>query len=303
MNQSELLTGLDKVEQIANKTKLGRFFNLPFKYLYAVLHRTIVYRYNKKDILTSSGTFFNVEMDLLLPSSTDIYLTGGKSHASEIALARYMIKTLNKGDEYLDIGAHYGYFSLLASQIVANEGKVIAIEASPVTYKVLQQNANKTKNITAYNFAVSDEEQKMTFYEFPNLYSEYNSLFVGQYQGEEWFLKYKPKEISIQAIKLDDLLLKDQRLDPLFIKIDVEGAEFAVLKGMENFLRKNHPIIAMEYLSLKRGNELHKKAEQFLKNLDYNSFVIRKDGSLLLVNDISKYLMNEKIDSINAIFK
>ncbi len=303
MNQNELLSQLDKVEQIANKSKIGRLVNSPIKYLYAILHRKLIYSQNKKDILTKSKTFFDVEMDLLIPSSTDIFLTGGKSHSSEISLARYMINTIKKEDVYLDVGAHYGYFSLLASQIVGENGKVYSIEASPVTYRVLEQNATKTNNITSFNYAVSDQEQEMTFYEFPNLYSEYNSLFVGQYKGEEWFLKYKPKEITIQAIKLDDFLLKRHNIKPSFIKIDVEGAEFAVLKGMEKYLNQYRTIIAMEYLSESRGNEMHQRAEQFLLRLDYTPYVILVDGSLLPVNHVSNYLEKEKIDSTNVIFK
>jgi FkbM family methyltransferase len=242
-------------------------------------------------------------MDILLPSSTDIFLTGGKSHSSEIALARYMIQTIGSGDVYLDVGAHYGYFSLLASQLVGDKGSVFSIEASPVTYRVLSKNAKRAKNIEAFNFAVSDKAQEMIFFEFPNLYSEYNSLFVGQYEEEEWFQKYKPKEISIQAIKLDHFLLENKKVFPSFIKIDVEGAEYDVLKGMEHYLAQYRTIIAMEYLSLSRGNEMHQKAEQFLKKMKYQSYIIEPDGSLISIENISAYLQDKEIDSTNAIFK
>ena len=302
MIQNDLWSQLDKVERIANSSKMGRFLKSPIKYLYAILHRKIIYSRQKKEIETKCSTFFNLDMDIMLPSSTDIYLTGGKSHSSEIALARYMIREISKGDIYLDVGAHYGYFSLLASQLVGEKGAVISIEASPVTYRVLSKNAKKTKNISSYNYAVSDKEQKMTFFEFPNLYSEYNSLFIGQYEGEEWFQKYKPKEISIQAIKLDDFL-KNQKIVPSFIKIDVEGAEYVVLKGTENHLAQHRTTIAMEYLSPNRGNEMHQKAEQYLKSIKYNSYIIEHDGTLLQVDDISGFLEKASIDSTNVIFK
>lgn len=301
--KNKLLSQLNEVERIANSSKVGRLLKSPIKYLYAILHRELIYSRQKNELQTKSKTFFNVEMDILLPSSTDIYLTGGKSHSSEIALARYMIHTLGRGDIYLDVGAHYGYFSLLASRLVGEQGLVFSIEASPVTYRILSKNADKAKNIFSFNYAVSDEMQEMTFFEFPNLYSEYNSLYVNQYEEEEWFQKYKPKEISIQAIKLDYFLLEEQDIIPSFIKIDVEGAEYAVLKGMEDYLDKNRTIIAMEYLSPCRGNEMHQKAEQYLKSLKYSSCIIQLDGSLLSVDDISGYLEKEGIESTNVIFK
>ena len=81
MTQNDLLSQLDKVERIANSSKMGRFLRSPIKYLYAILHRKLIYSRQKKEIATKCRTFFNLNMDILLPSSTDIYLTGGKSHS------------------------------------------------------------------------------------------------------------------------------------------------------------------------------------------------------------------------------
>ncbi len=196
-------------------------------------------------------------MYLLLPSSTDIYLTGGKSHESEIRLAKFLINHLTDGDVFMDVGAHYGYFSLLASSIVGNSGKVYAFEASPTTYKVLKKNELNCKNIKSFHLAVSDKNTDLIFYEFPNLYSEYNTLHVNQFEKEDWFSAYKPRAIKVRSVLLSEFLSKNKMDDPKIIKIDVEGAEFSVINGLKSYLPGKSPLIVMEHLSDSRGNKEH----------------------------------------------
>ncbi|MEZ4982586.1 MAG: hypothetical protein R2769_13585 [Saprospiraceae bacterium] len=117
----------------------------PFKYLGAILHRQLVFPLQKKSWETKSKTFWGEEMILLLPSSTDIYLTGGKSHDSEIRLAKFLIHQLRPGDTFVDIGTHYGYFTLLALEIVGASGKVFSLEASPVNFSILEKNTRNRK--------------------------------------------------------------------------------------------------------------------------------------------------------------
>lgn len=77
-------------------------------------------------------------MNIALPASTDIYLTGGKSHDSEIRLAKFLIKNLNQGDNFVDIGAHYGYFTLLGAHLVGKGGRVF-FEPGKSTYSLLEK--------------------------------------------------------------------------------------------------------------------------------------------------------------------
>lgn len=300
MDKETLLSNIDSVERIASATKLMRMLGRPIKYIEAILFRELIYKRTKKEKELSCRTFFGTEMKILLPSSTDIYLTGGKSHDSEIRLAKYLIRTLTQNDVFLDIGAHYGYFSLLASTIVGEGGQVISYEAAPKTYQVLNQNASKVRNIAVHNNAVSDTEGTLSFYEFPNLYSEYNTLDVSQFENEEWYKKAQPQEVKIKSIIMDDFLTGN--IKPQLIKIDVEGAEYKVISGMRNHLRNDSPIIIMEYLSADRGNQEHIEAEQLLQSLDYNSYIITKEGKLQLVDDISQYLSGHNMESDNIVF-
>lgn len=248
-----------------------------------------------------SETFFGLKMHLLLPSSTDIYLTGGKSHESETRLARFMINHLEPGDTFVDVGAHYGYFTLLGSKLVGPEGKVFTFEASPTTFNILDKNTCNRTNIKSFNLAVADEVSKLTFYEFPNLYSEYNTLDVNQFRSANWFSQYKPREVTIQTIVLDQFLSEHQAY-PKMIKIDVEGAELKVINGLSNYLSEHSPLLVMEYLSQERGNEQHQEAVHLLNALGYLSYTIDGNGNLNPIKNINDYLNERKLESDNLVF-
>ncbi|KXK37448.1 MAG: FkbM family methyltransferase [Bacteroidetes bacterium OLB9] len=301
MNRNKLIKKLNRVEKIASVSKFKRMLMHPFKYFNAILFRELIYKRRKVEKVVSSITFFGTKMNLLLPSSTDIYLTGGKSHDSEIRLAKFLINNLKNKDVFVDVGSHYGYFTLLGSKLVGNDGKVYSFEASPSTFKVLSRNAQNETNIKSFNLAVSDEVTELMFYEFPNLYSEYNTLDINQFKNENWFSEYKPKQVNIQSVILDKFLL-DETVYPKIIKIDVEGAENKVINGLKNYLSENSPFIVMEYLSDQRGNEVHQKAENKLNSLGYFSFVIDKSGNLRKIDFISKYLEENNLESDNIVF-
>jgi len=299
MNKQALFAAIDKVEKIASVSRFRRMLINPLKYFYAIIFREIVYKSNKKEQEVFCNTFFNIKMHLLLPSSTDIYLTGGKSHISELKLARFLLNNLQQGDVFLDIGAHYGYFSLLASKLVGNKGKVIAFEASPDTYKILLK--NKVQNLIPINKAVSDTDTDLIFYEFPNLFAEYNALDINQYLDEKWFADNQPREIIVQSEILDNYLIKEN-IHPQIIKIDVEGAEYQVLQGAAKYLKKNAPVIAMEYLSDDRGNTGHRKAAGLLEDLSYFPNFINHHGKLSALHNIPEYLGKNHLESDNIVF-
>jgi len=298
----KLFEGILSVERIAKSSRANRMLNNPAKYLNAILHRKLLYNSSKKEKPVVSTTFFGTDMHLMLPSSTDIYLTGGKSHDSEIRLAKFLIKKLKKGDTFVDVGAHYGYFSLLASTIVGKKGKVYAFEASSTTYTVLEKNRSNTCNLFCFNQAVSNCESKVSFFEFPNLFAEHNTSDIDQYRKESWFSNNQPKETKIDAIRLD-IFLKEQDVESCIIKIDVEGGELNVIEGLSNYLADNNPLITMEYLSEERGNEVHRKAESLLQSFGYFATYIDAEGALHKIDSAADYMKRLKLESDNIVFK
>ncbi len=298
----KLLDKIQSVERLAKASRIERLLSNPFRYSQAILHRKLIYSTSKKEKPVICKTFFDVEMHLLLPSSTDIYLTGGKTHDSEIRLAKFLIGNLKKGHTFVDVGAHYGYFSLLASTLVGQDGTVYAFEAAPKTYRILEKNKLKAANVSCYNMAVANYEQAITFYEFPNLYAEYNALDIEQYREESWFEANQPKATKIESIRLSDFFAA-KNIQPDIIKIDVEGAEYLVLQGLKSYLADKKPVIAMEYLPAHKGNKAHRDAENLLRTLGYQAMLIDDGAELMAIDSVSSYLDENGLDSENIVFK
>src|SRR5690606_25077465 len=123
-------------------------------------------------------------------------------HDSEIRLTKFLINNIEPSWISFDIGAHYGFYSLLLAEL-APQGKVYAFEPAPANYKLLRKNVSETANIELNNLAVSDTSGEIAFYEFPALYSEYNTIDRSQYADAKWFQKNKGKQIVTQSIDID----------------------------------------------------------------------------------------------------
>lgn len=298
---TDLLTQLEHVERLALAPKLLRLLRAPGRYLYAVGFRLLRYRATKKGVMKQTPTFFGTPMTVVLPAGTDIYLTGGKSHDSEIRLARFLIRRLLPGDVFVDVGAHFGYFSLLAARLVGEKGQVVAFEASATTHAVLAQNVAAAAVVQAHHCAVSDQQETISFYEFPILYNEFNSLDVTQFENETWFREFKPTKIEVPAVTLSEFFVSAARL-PAVLKIDVEGAELKVIRGAADLLRRAAPAVVLEYLEPRRHNTGHQQAAALLRELGYQAHRIGADGLLIACPDLDAYLQAEQIDSDNFVF-
>ncbi len=299
--QETMLEQLKEVERLAHTTRTGRLLHHPFRYLSAILFKDFIYPRTKKEKEKKTRLFNGSTMTVLLPSATDIYLTGGKSHDSEIRLARFLIRNVAAGSHFLDIGAHYGYFSLIASELTGAKGKVLALEPAQKSGAVLQQNCRGRSNITIVPKAISDQAGEITFYEFPNLFSEYNAINVDQFRDEKWFADFNPVKTTVPATTVNEITSGDFK--PTMIKIDVEGAELKVIEGGMDFFRNHSPVIAMEYLAPARGNTEHRKALELLRQTGYRTYILDQEGVLQSTADIEQHLEKSGLESDNIIFK
>ncbi|TXB66297.1 FkbM family methyltransferase [Phaeodactylibacter luteus] len=296
-----LLNALDKVERLAAGSKWERALALPARYAFAIGYREALYRFRPKPLLCSAPTFFGAQMQVALPAGTDLYLLGGKSHQSEIRLARYMIHTLQPGDAFVDIGAHYGYFALLGCTLTGEQGEVLAFEASRPNFHILAHNLAPYAQAKAVHAAVSDQSAPLTFYEFGALYSEYSTMDISQFEGEPWLDKHPPTAHTIAALPLPEALKGMQR-SPRMIKIDVEGAEDKVIAGGRAWLSAHRPAIVMEYLSQERGNTAHRQALSILSGLGYTLHTLSASGRPLPCPDPDAWLVQQGEDSDNLLF-
>jgi FkbM family methyltransferase len=224
-----------------------------------------------------------------------------KSHDSEIRLTKYLTLVLQDGDVFIDVGAHYGYYSLLASVLVGDSGRVFSIEASGSSYADLKENVDPYKNIKPLHAAAGDAQGTITFYEYPGPFAEYNTIVPNAYINEKWFQSVKEKTNTVPILIIDDLLRSEQ-IDKAILKIDVEGGESSVLRGLQSALKEKKLIIAMEYLLSKGGSKLHQESAEILFKNDYKSYAITQDGNVQGIDDIDLYLRHSGIHSDNIIF-
>ncbi|MFE6779082.1 FkbM family methyltransferase [Streptomyces sp. NPDC057702] len=159
--------------------------------------------------------------------------------AWEVHMTRWMEGRLRPGDVLVDVGANVGYFSLLGSGLVGPEGRVVALEASPVSHgRVLRHIAvNGIENIRAVNAAVSDREETLTFVLASSRNTGANSIVPYDGPAESTF--------DATAYPLTELLEADEIARARVIKIDVEGAEGAVVRGLLPALDRMRPDVEL----------------------------------------------------------
>jgi FkbM family methyltransferase len=298
---NDLARKLTEIEQLAQGSRWRRLWHTPGKYLFALGFRELVYARNRRAQAADVTTFFGLPMRVMLPAGTDLYLLGAKSHESETRLARVMMRYLKPNDTFADVGGHFGYFSLLASQLVGPGGRVVAFEASRNTYAVLAHNVRTQANIEAFHQALSDRSETISFFEFPVMYNEFNSMNVDQFRAEKWFAKYPPVKTEVAATTLDEAMIR-LGATPACIKIDVEGAELKVIRGAARTLQAQRPLLVMEYLAPGRHNTAHHEAAALLREWGYVSHAPLADGQLEPCADLDDYLVRRNEDSTNFFF-
>ncbi|MEL7120471.1 MAG: FkbM family methyltransferase [Bacteroidota bacterium] len=299
-----MLEDLIKAEKLAKGSKWARLLHAPFKYISGQYF--VKFKYNNtegKKVICS--TFFDRSMEVELPAGMDIYLLGIKSHDSEIRLAGYLIQKLQLGHTFVDVGAHYGYFSLLSAKLVGNQGKTFCFEASPNTFKTLKKNVRPYENILAINQACSDKNEVLSFYEFPLLYSEYNTIDIQQFSKEKWFSEAPPTLVDVEGITLD-AFFENEDVTPDLIKIDVEGAENKVIRGLSETIKHLDDVeIILEFLTDQRSNQAHLEAAEILLSNGFNPYIILAGGTLERIQNgkIANAISDKKLDSDNVLFK
>ena len=154
----------------------------------------------------------------------------------------YLSTVLKAGDVFLDIGANIGLFSLLASRLVGEQGKIISFEPSTDVFLRLKENilSNNFTNIDCRNIGLSDKKGELTFYTSKNGHDAWNSFAPSQDDKLE-------KQIKVEVSTLDYELLDANKALIKLVKIDVEGWEKFVLNGGKDFFVNFNPTVMVEF--------------------------------------------------------
>jgi FkbM family methyltransferase len=154
----------------------------------------------------------------------------------EPELTQRISATLKLGDVFVDVGANMGYYTLLASQAVGNDGLVVAFEPSRSNFQTLLKNlqSNPSGNVMVLNLALSDQDSIAKLWGSP-----YFNTGVCSLRGPDFAAS--PSDFALTpTTRLSNIgSLKGLWPRVRLMKVDVEGLELAVLRGAEEVLRES----------------------------------------------------------------
>ena len=223
------------------------------------------FRLMKKSVVNILGNkmlldYSNVGFDL---SGSSIIKQLALDKIREVEATKTTQNLLKKNDVVLEIGANIGYYALMEAKIVGDKGKIYAIEPEPHNVEMLRKNVdinNYSDIIDVFPLAVSDKDS------FVNLQvSKFSNRHILSTKSDT-------NTIKIRSVTIDSFLI-DKRT-PKLIRMDVEGAELAVIKGASKTLQNNLKIF-ME-IHPRELREFGGDARELLHLLKKHSFKLSK---------------------------
>ena len=167
-------------------------------------------------------------------------------HVTEAFRARF-----GAADICIDIGAHVGYYTLLASKLVGPRGHVYAFEPSPGVYRALEQNLgrNEATNVTALNVAAGADGGPGVLYELEAGSSGNSSLSPRLLDSPHAGTADEYVSVEVDICAVDTRVPDDGFGRVRMIKVDVEGYEVEALRGVERILAVGAPVAVIVELS------------------------------------------------------
>ena len=181
----------------------------------------------------------------------------------EPASVELLKRLISPGMKCIDVGAHIGFYTCLVASIVGETGKVYAFEPMPSHYDLLLKNIQENhfqRIVQAFNVVCSDVNGNVNVSKISNMF------VVGHNGGSE--------QATVEAVRLDDLI--EDTID--FVKIDVEGHEPSVIRGMTSILSRDRPIILSEINEYWLRSCSHSSGAEYvglLTSLGYEVFDVR----------------------------
>ncbi len=245
IKDSGIQNGLSYIKLTNNKIFYGPRNNSGFKYSFLLLPKIRRYVSNE-----SSYILFDIIKRYKVPNKK-----------RDVKYGKYY--NFNKDDVILELGAYIGYYAIGISELLSDQGKIIAVEASPDNFKILNKNIseNKINNIIPLHKAIWNKKTELDFYLTENQKNSVNKYIVGDNES-----------IKVSADTVDNIV-KDLNLTKIdFVRIQLNGVEYEALQGMSNVLINKKPklLIAVPYIN----DEIIKK---FLESHGYTYIMQRRN--------------------------
>lgn len=229
-----------------------------------------------------NGTRFAIPREKLFAS--DVYVTEGNvDWNSEYILCAYLKTVSGKGD-FLDVGAHIGYYSCLVGSYV---NRVWAFEPDTRNHKYLDSAFRDLDNVTIVKSAVSDVDGEIGF-------SDNGESSVSHIDNS-------PQELVhslVPVVKLDTFVA-EHGLSPIAIKIDIEGFEILALAGTKETLKKNKTVLLVEYNQEEDRPNTWDGLQKLVNETDYSLFAVTREP--LGWNDYTYQFREHKAKSLEPL--
>ena len=236
-----------------------------------------------------TNTFWGRKMLVVLPEvvSSDICRFG----FIESSVARSIIKFVSKDDVVIDIGAHFGFFTLLMADLVGPNGEVHSFEPIPNTFKILEKNVDNFANIKINKNAIWQFNEILYLNDYGLNSSAFNS-----YREPRGLKQKKINRVKVKAINLDEYI-NQKKINPRFIKIDAESTEYEVLLGMDFILKEIKPVICLEIGDLGVAGAIKSKnVIEYILNYGYEVFEFNN-------LDLCKHKLKDTYNYGNLVFQ
>lgn len=263
--------------------RFGKLFGkLPYSQI-------IVKYYREKTLLQDNPKVNIFGNEMFLQNFGYVSISLAKHGWYEKAVTEYVKKTLKQGEWVLDVGANIGYYTLIFASLVGAQGKVFAFEPEPSNFKILSKNTeiNGYENIVLENYAVSDKNGSTKLYlskKSAGSHKIYSSPSVSK------------ENVSVDLISLDSYFFKNH-VNPdkiSFVKMDVEGSEYGVLKGMKSLLKKRDNlklILEFDPRQIIEFGSTPKSLVNLLQQYGFQfSIVNNKENYIQSINDTTSFL-------------
>jgi FkbM family methyltransferase len=180
---------------------------------------------------------------------------------------------LSPGKTFIDVGANFGIYTLVASKLVGDGGRVIAFEPTAQSFAVLRQNIelNRLTNVCALQAALSENAGTAWLY--------YGTDPVRNSLGKDPRCEAGGEQVAVESL---DHVLQQSSVECVdVIKIDAEGAEELVLRGAQKLLTSMRPVIIYEFNSEASSHIGLSEygATTLLEQLGYEFFVHGRPGT------------------------
>ena len=192
-------------------------------------------------------------------------------------VSRLMIEAVKPGDVVFDVGAHFGFFTLLGTELTGYAGSVHSFEPTPSTFDMLSVNCREESNVKLVNAAVGRSAGYASLRDYGVLGSAWNFMGAHDRKGQDDAFSTEIGNVEVEVITLDEYC-QTHSVIPDVIKIDTENFEYEVFLGAETTLRTNYPRVILECMS-----DFSFSVGQALINMGYD--VYTTDGCDIYVRE------------------